>query len=365
MEISIILGSILLFIILYKKNVETSIISLVALILGILYGYYFSIDIRLLPIMGFYSDGIKVMSILTIILGLMSNLSYFIYELKEDNYFKKATIFLLITTLIGALFSISLGDIFKLGISIIPLTVRSNFTYLWIIIFCIYILYNKNEDLYGVKKIIPKIIRYIPIVVFITSFYTMEISGMDLIITLIIFMILITLVSIIQILFVHGIIFYIVKKDNYIQFIIDNKQAYYFAFKSRSSLKTAPILARELSKKSTLTGAVLNEYCTNLVKCAMNACNGIYPALVCIFALNITGQELNLIDVLVILLGIGITSLAMRNIPGVATISCGFILAFLGLPLQGLFLIIALDYIVDRIRTTVNIIAVSNVVNMI
>jgi len=87
----------------------------------------------------------------------------------------------------------------------------------------------------------------------------------------------------------------------------------------------------------------------------MDGCGGVYPAVAAIFIAHLYGIELQLIDYLLIVGTATLASLGTAGVPGTALVMLTVTLTVVGLPLEGIAFIAAIDRIVDMIRTTTNV----------
>lgn len=127
-----------------------------------------------------------------------------------------------------------------------------------------------------------------------------------------------------------------------------------FAFVSRSSLGTLPITER-VTQKSL---GVPREYSSFAVPLGattkMDGCASIYPAISAIFVAQFFGLELGITEYLLIVFVAVIGSAATAGLTG-ATVMLTLTLSTLGLPLEGVGLLLAIDPILDMGRTAVNV----------
>ncbi|QGF23721.1 dicarboxylate/amino acid:cation symporter [Raineyella fluvialis] len=125
-------------------------------------------------------------------------------------------------------------------------------------------------------------------------------------------------------------------------------------FVSRSSLGTMPV-TREVTVKNL---GVPSSYASFAVPLAsttkMDGCAAIYPALASIFVANFFHVQLNLADYLLIALVAVLGSAATAGMTG-ATVMLTLTLSTLGLPLEGVGLLMAIDPIIDMVRTALNV----------
>jgi Na+/H+-dicarboxylate symporter len=86
----------------------------------------------------------------------------------------------------------------------------------------------------------------------------------------------------------------------------------------------------------------------------MNGCGGVWPAIVAVFVARVFNVPLGFSDYILIVLVSMISSIGVAGVPGPASISTTVVLTALGLPLEGLGLVLAIDAVVDMGRTAVN-----------
>ncbi|AUH41262.1 dicarboxylate/amino acid:cation symporter [Streptomyces sp. CMB-StM0423] len=144
-----------------------------------------------------------------------------------------------------------------------------------------------------------------------------------------------------------------VAKVNPLQFFRGAWPAIQLAFVSRSSVGTMPV-----TKKVTERLGVPKEYTSFAVPFGattkMDGCAAIYPALAAIFIAEIFDVSLGIQDYILIAFVSVIGSAATAGLTG-ATIMTTLTLSTLGLPLEGVGLLLAIDPILDMVRTATNV----------
>ncbi|GAA1489337.1 dicarboxylate/amino acid:cation symporter [Brachybacterium sacelli] len=124
-------------------------------------------------------------------------------------------------------------------------------------------------------------------------------------------------------------------------------------FVSRSSLGTMP-----MTQAVTERMGVPRHYASFAVPLGsttkMDGCAAIYPALAAIFVANFYGVPLGITDYLLIVLVSVLGSAATAGMTG-ATVMLTLTLSTLGLPLEGVGLLLAIDPILDMGRTALNV----------
>ncbi|MET8789521.1 dicarboxylate/amino acid:cation symporter [Streptomyces pseudogriseolus] len=144
-----------------------------------------------------------------------------------------------------------------------------------------------------------------------------------------------------------------VAKVNPVQFFKGAWPAIQLAFVSRSSVGTMP-----LTQKVTERLGVPKEYASFAVPFGattkMDGCAAIYPAIAAIFVAQIFDVPLGVGDYLLIAFVSVVGSAATAGLTG-ATVMLTLTLSTLGLPMEGVGLLLAIDPILDMIRTATNV----------
>lgn len=127
-----------------------------------------------------------------------------------------------------------------------------------------------------------------------------------------------------------------------------------FAFVSRSSIGTLPLTQRVVTHNL----GVSRDYASFAVPIGattkMDGCAAIYPALAAITVAQLFGVDLGLTDYLLIAFVSIVGSAATAGLTG-AIVMLTLTLSTLGLPLEGVGLLLAIDPIIDMIRTATNV----------
>lgn len=152
---------------------------------------------------------------------------------------------------------------------------------------------------------------------------------------------------------VYPLLLSLVGKVNPLQFFRGAWPAIQLAFVSRSSVGTMPV-----TQKVTERLGVPKEYASFAVPFGsttkMDGCASIYPALAAIFIAQIFDVHLGIADYVLIVFVSVIGSAATAGLTG-ATVMLTLTLSTLGLPLAGVGLLMAIDPILDMMRTATNV----------
>ncbi|MFR9756628.1 dicarboxylate/amino acid:cation symporter [Streptomyces sp. TR06-5] len=138
-----------------------------------------------------------------------------------------------------------------------------------------------------------------------------------------------------------------------VQFFRGAWPAIQLAFVSRSSVGTMPLTQRVVERLG-----VPREYTSFAVPFGattkMDGCASVYPAIAAVFVAQIFGVDLGVGDYLLIAFVSVVGSAATAGLTG-ATVMLTLTLSTLGLPLAGVGLLLAIDPILDMMRTATNV----------
>jgi hypothetical protein len=136
------------------------------------------------------------------------------------------------------------------------------------------------------------------------------------------------------------------------------KKAYtplFVAFTTRSSFGTLPVTEKTLSEKfqtQEMTATFVPSIGSTI---GMNACAGVFPAMLVVMTLAILHQPLTLSLIVMVMCINMIASLGISGIPGTAYIAATVTLTSLNLPYAVVALVQGVDPIVDMGRTATNV----------
>ncbi|EOU1648554.1 MAG: dicarboxylate/amino acid:cation symporter [Clostridium perfringens] len=206
-----------------------------------------------------------------------------------------------------------------------------------------------------VLRITKMVLRIIPYGVFALIATAAAKNGMDTLMSLIWVILAVYIAAFLQFLFVYTPLISFVARMNPLKFFKGIFPAQVVAFTSQSSYGTLPVTI-----KSLVEGVGVSENIASFVAplgstIGLNGCGGFYPAIVAIFVANVFNVELTIYSYILIVLTAIISSIGIAGVPGSATMSTTVMLAALGLPIEALAMVIAVDSIIDMIRTATNV----------
>ena len=129
-----------------------------------------------------------------------------------------------------------------------------------------------------------------------------------------------------------------------------------FAFTSRTSAGTLPLTVHALEKDFGISKGIANLSASFGVSIGQNGCAGIYPAMLAVMIAPSVGVDpftASFLVKLVIVTAIG--SLGIAGVGGGATFAALVVLSTMGLPVELVGLLIAIEPLIDMGRTALNV----------
>jgi len=131
-------------------------------------------------------------------------------------------------------------------------------------------------------------------------------------------------------------------------------QALATAFTTASSTATLPITIESVEEKNGIDRRAASFVLPLGATINMDG-TAMYEAVAAMFIAQIYGIDLGLGQQVIIFLTATLASVGAAGIPHAGTVTMVFVLSAVGLPLEGIGLIWAIDWFLDRCRTTVNV----------
>ena len=143
-------------------------------------------------------------------------------------------------------------------------------------------------------------------------------------------------------------------KRNPFEYAINMGHALATAFTTASSSATLPITMELVEEKNRVDARAASFVLPLGATINMDG-TAMYEAVAAIFIAQIYGIDLGLGQQMVVFLTATLVSVGAAGIPHAGTVMMVFVLGAVGLPLEGIGLIWAVDWFLDRCRTTVNV----------
>ena len=209
-----------------------------------------------------------------------------------------------------------------------------------------------SKVMVGVTKMV---IKFTPYGVFALMANAAGRNNIETLKSLLVYILLMYGVMLIHFVFVQLGLIAVVGKLNPIQFVKNIFPAQVVAFTSQSSYGTLPVTVKTLTDRNGVSEKIASFVAPLGANIGMNACGGIFPAMVAIFTANAFGINLQFTDYILIIFTTTIASIGIAGVPGIATIAATVVLATLGLPIEGIALVAGVDALIDMGRTAINV----------
>lgn len=207
-----------------------------------------------------------------------------------------------------------------------------------------------------VLRLTKMVISLTPYGVFgLMAYWMSNEAGIDALSELAYFVLVIAAACLIHILVTYGSIIRFGVRVSFSKFIKLASPAMILAFTSRSSMGTLTVSIRTLVERIKVKEKIANFVAPVGAVMNMDACGGIFPAVVSVFAANAYGITLSPTDYVVIMITSILASIGTAGVPMGATLFTTITLAAVGLPLEVIGLIAGVDFIVDMFRTSTNV----------
>ena len=383
-----------------KRKVSFSVRTLIGLGLGLTFGLTLKENSLIVePIGKVYISLIRMVVIPLVMVSIINSISNFEDSSKLKSLGIRAMGMLLGTTAIAGIVGIVFGKIFSVGKGIVfegaenfvpkeipsfmdvfndmlptnPIKSMAEGQIIPVIIFALFIAFaiimeekNNKEKVAPFKAFINSfstiLMRITRIVLRLTPFGVFGLmtavgakNGVSTLMPLLTFVVAIYLALAFQILIIHSLFILIFKRRSPIKFFKGIWPAQVVAFTTQSSFGTLPVTIESLENNIGVSSSTASFVASLGSTVGMNGCGGVFPAIVAIFVANVFGIELTLTHYILMILTIVVGSVGIAGVPGAATMSTTLILTTLGLPIEGMAIILGVDAIIDMARTLTNV----------
>ena len=132
------------------------------------------------------------------------------------------------------------------------------------------------------------------------------------------------------------------------------RDAQVFAFSTASSNATIPVTLRSVTKRMGVDNSVASFTVPFGATINMDG-TAIMQGVATVFIANVYGVELGLSGYLTVILMSVLASIGTAGVPGVGLIMLSMVFVQVGLPVEGIGLILGVDRLLDMVRTSVNV----------
>merc|ERR1712198_150794 len=159
--------------------------------------------------------------------------------------------------------------------------------------------------------------------------------------------------------FIHGLVvlplfYWMLTRKNPYRFMLNMGNVLIMAFSTASSLATLP-LNLEVTERKNLIDYRIARFVLPLGATINMDGVALYEAVAAIFVSQVNNRSLDFVSYIVICITATVSSMGAAGIPQAGMVTTAIVFNAVGLPLSELAWIIPLDWLVDRFRTTVNV----------
>ena len=203
-------------------------------------------------------------------------------------------------------------------------------------------------------KIVELIIWFAPIGIFCLLTDIFSQIGFSIIYDLAGYFFLLIAVLMFHGIFVYSFFLYFFTGLNPIVFYSKLKEVILFAFSTSSSSATMPLTLKTAKDKLGVDQSVASFTIPLGATINMDG-TAIMQGVATVFIAQVYGIDLTMTDFLMVILTATLASIGTAGVPGVGLIMLAMVLQQVGLPVEGIALIIGVDRLLDMVRTSVNV----------
>ena len=198
------------------------------------------------------------------------------------------------------------------------------------------------------------VMKFAPIGVFFLIAKTFSTQGIAMIIPLASYFITVSIVLILHVLITYSVFLKFIGKVSPLLFLKKMRTAIVFAFSTASSNATIPITLNTVEKRLGVDKAIASFTVPLGATINMDG-TAIMQGVATVFIATVYTVDLSIGDYLAVILTATLASIGTAGVPGVGLIMLTMVLTQVGLPVEGVALIIGIDRLLDMMRTAVNI----------
>jgi DAACS family dicarboxylate/amino acid:cation (Na+ or H+) symporter len=205
-----------------------------------------------------------------------------------------------------------------------------------------------------IMHMVEWIMRLAPYGVFALITRTFASQGLDLLLPLAAYFLTLTAALAIQLLVTYPLLLRGLASLNPLTFLKKLRDPAAFAFSTASSGATIPVTLRTVEYKLGVENSVASFTVPLGATINMDG-TAMMQGVATVFIANVYGIDLSLTDYLLVVLTATLASIGTAAIPAVGLVTLTMVLGQVGLPVEGIALIIGVDRLLDMMRTTVNV----------
>lgn len=213
------------------------------------------------------------------------------------------------------------------------------------------------KSLKEVNKVFIKLINLIigisPLIIFFILVKSFSSLGFNLIYNLLNYFLTVIFVLIVHLVVTYGFLLVLIK-ENPIKLLSSIKKVLVFAFASSSSNATLPVTMETCKNELKIKPSIVSFVIPLGTTINMDG-TAIMQGVATVFIAQMYGIDLGFIEYLLVIVTATLASIGTAGIPSVGLITLGLVLNQVGLPMEGVTLILGIDRLLDMSRTAINV----------
>lgn len=205
-----------------------------------------------------------------------------------------------------------------------------------------------------IMQLVVILIKFAPFGVFCLIAKTFALQGFDVIKPLFSYFIVVVAALMIHAFINYPLLLKILSGLNPWTFLKNMRSVQIFAFSTASSNATIPVNVENAEKRLGVDNSVASFTIPLGATINMDG-TAIMQGVATVFIANVYAIDLSMMDYLTVILTATLASVGTAGVPGVGLIMLAMVLNQVGLPVEGIALIIGVDRLLDMMRTAVNV----------
>ena len=205
-----------------------------------------------------------------------------------------------------------------------------------------------------ILSLVKMLIELAPYGIFALLFSLFAVQGFSMIGDLAKYFFLLVFVLIFHAFFTYGSLLYLLAQLSPLKFFMKVRSLAIFAFSTSSSSATMPITLDTVKNKLGVNSSI-GSFTVPLGATINMDGTAIMQGIATVFISQAYNIDLTMVDYLMVILTATLASIGTAGVPGVGLIMLAMVLEQVGLPVEGIALIIGVDRLLDMTRTAVNV----------
>ena len=205
-----------------------------------------------------------------------------------------------------------------------------------------------------ILSLVKMLIELAPYGIFALLFSLFAVQGFSMIGDLAKYFFLLVFVLIFHAFFTYGSLLYLLAQLSPLKFFMKVRSLAIFAFSTSSSSATMPITLDTVKNKLGVNSSI-GSFTVPLGATINMDGTAIMQGIATVFISQAYNIDLTMVDYLMVILTATLASIGTAGVPGVGLIMLAMVLEQVGLPVEGIALIIGVDRLLDMTRTAINV----------